>query len=351
MAFTAAAKNWRFYADDAAEPVTALANQNVTLTMTERRQVVRLRLGIKETTGASGSGAVSLRVATSPSGPWADVGEGSAFDYADGLGTAGAALARLKLTGTTVAGYYHETSATAEAWDATQPVVEMDFALVVDQASAATTYYFAPVVGATQVTAFDVDITVTTASWSANPITSTIIKRQMLVTTSDTSQDALISTLADSVLATMEARLGRTLTSAAYTDVYDGNGRRTLYLRHDPVTAVSSITRDGAAVEFGMTAVWPPATAVLTDGMALTLTDDTVWTLGVANVIVSYTAGWVTPPDDLVTAGALWVVQLFRTGRRFPVSAESRGSLSDQGGEMPGYVSYAIDTWKRDALW
>lgn len=184
-----------------------------------------------------------------------------------------------------------------------------------------------------------------------NPLTASAIKRRLLIQTTALSsdQEAVISSLADSVLAVMEERLGRRLGSYSYTEAYDGNGHRKLYLKHDPVSAVSSVTLDGAALTVGSSAVYPPAQVTLVDEIALLLTDGTFWTPGILNVIVAYTAGWAVPPVALVDAGVAWIATLFQEGRMAGTRDKPAGSGT--GMVMPKYVEFAIETYKRDALW
>jgi hypothetical protein len=186
----------------------------------------------------------------------------------------------------------------------------------------------------------------------ANPITVTAIKGRMLIQQTLTEdQEALISSIAGSVLGVMEARLGRRLSVHDYVEAYDGNDRRTLYLRNDPVVEVVSITRDGAPVRFDAAPSYPPPTVSLLDGMALMLNDGSTWSEGLSNIVVSYKAGWAAPPVDLIDAGCLWTVEQFQTGRRFPTAPDRNASLNDRGVGIPPYVAMAIETHKRDALW
>ena len=129
---------WRWYADDGAEPTTALANEVVRPTLTNSN-IIRLRLQITEMGGAAGSGAVTLQYSTDDVN-FTAFGSSNHWNYANGQATEGNTIAANKLVGGL--GKYHESGTVSESWLASQ-ALEMDFAAQqTGTASAGTIYYF-----------------------------------------------------------------------------------------------------------------------------------------------------------------------------------------------------------------
>jgi len=157
----------------------------------------------------------------------------------------------------------------------------------------------------------------------ANPITPALIQAHLLLATINADQTTLLTAIASAVRSEIERETGRTFESAAYTEAYDGNGRAVLYLRHDPILTVTSITLDGSAltVGAGTSPVYPPVQCVWDGDVkrigCIRLTDGSAFSYGIQNVIVTYTAGWGTAPDSLVRAGVMWSSHIFTAGR-FP---------------------------------
>jgi hypothetical protein len=102
-----------------------------------------------------------------------------------------------------------------------------------------------------------------------------------------------ISAAINAATAAINNYCNRVLTSATYTgEIYDGNDRDYLYLRQYPITAVASITLDDTALTV--------TTDYEIDTQALYRED--YWTAGRRNIVVTYTAGYTTIPEDLVMA-------------------------------------------------
>lgn len=93
-----------------------------------------------------------------------------------------------------------------------------------------------------------------------------------------------------------EQHVERTLSSGARTERRSGKGGNVLYLKNYPITAVSLLTIDGTTY----TASDGTTTGYLIndDGMSLTLIG-ACFNVGVKNIVVNYTAGYTTIPDDV----------------------------------------------------
>ena len=134
----------------------------------------------------------------------------------------------------------------------------------------------------------------------------------------DTTYDAVVASAIAVVQDKIERFLGFAVDSATYTDQpHDGTGTETLYLNAYPVTAVSAVKilsnsgttttlasseyradlntyNTGKIVRLSGGFGWPE------DGCGA------VWPEGFQNILVTYTAGWATIPDDLQYAA--WVL-------------------------------------------
>jgi len=143
--FTPRTRNWRWMADNAAEPTVALANENVQPTLADSTSKIRLRVCLAELNQKADT-AVTITVRysvnsdmSSPQTP----GAAAHWNYADGLGTEGSATTTYLLTDTTTHSEYCE-SATNIISVAINSANEIDICLVPVTANvtADTVYYF-----------------------------------------------------------------------------------------------------------------------------------------------------------------------------------------------------------------
>ena len=119
--------------------------------------------------------------------------------------------------------------------------------------------------------------------------------------------------------------------SGSYTEVYDGPGYATLILNHAPIISITSVTtdEDGLLPSGDYTFKSDPGFLYYKD------TDDVlyVWPRGIANITVSYTAGYTTIPADLQGVCMMLTEDLLRN------SGGSRGYKSETVGRYQ-YVRY-----------
>jgi len=172
------------------------------------------------------------------------------------------------------------------------------------------------------------------------------IKGYLGIPAANTSQDTWLTALQPAAEAVVSEFTGRRFESQNYTEFYNGNNRRELALRWRPVTAVASVYLDYAGA-FGHNPSSPfPASTLLADGVSYVLDWDgpnavqsrsglllrlnTVWpelprsysaprslTLDTGplygNIKVTYTAGYVTVPEDIQYAVAFLCSYMKRT--------------------------------------
>jgi hypothetical protein len=141
----------------------------------------------------------------------------------------------------------------------------------------------------------------------------------------DTAQDAAISAIIPAASATVEQAIDRPATQAAIAnEVHDGNGSARLWVRRWPIASISQLTIDGQSVS-ASDFLWADRTVTLLRGRR--------FTLGTGNILVSYTGGWVTLPDD-VRQAVFYTVQamLYAAAADPNLLSESTGGVF--GGTM-----------------
>jgi hypothetical protein len=150
--FTPYTRNWKWYANNAAEPSTQLANENTKPTLTDD-SIVRLRVNVCEEGGANGTNSAwSLQYDTTSSftSPQ-DLGAAQHWNYADGAATEGSTISGFLLSDTNFLGLYYE-SGTYSNLLGKDDDEESDFAIQpTANVSAETTYYFRVLIGGTPI--------------------------------------------------------------------------------------------------------------------------------------------------------------------------------------------------------
>lgn len=108
--------------------------------------------------------------------------------------------------------------------------------------------------------------------------------------------DLQLQIIVDSVSRIIQERIGREILSQEYADeTHDGHGYPPLYLHRRPLTAVSSVMiNDVEATDYKIRS---------TEESELNKSELIgSWQVGVANIKVTYTAGYSAVPDDLKMA-------------------------------------------------
>lgn len=175
------------------------------------------------------------------------------------------------------------------------------------------------------------------------------VKAHLGIKDTDTNSDSILTWLITAASQWVIKQLGdRPIKSADYTDFFDGDGSRSLTLRHAPVTAVSRVQVDDDDPI--------PARATVTgegyveDNGRLKLTPQYAFTPGIKNVEVRYTAGYATVPEDLEQAVVMWVAELHRGRDRTGLASRSSpqgDTLSFRPDAVPVYVDLTMQSYKR----
>jgi uncharacterized phiE125 gp8 family phage protein len=118
------------------------------------------------------------------------------------------------------------------------------------------------------------------------------------LTNVSTDTAAELQRLVTAVSRWIQSKISRTIPSQAYTDTLDGQGGTRMILGNYPVAAVASVTIDGNLIPQS-TGPAIPGWVLANDGVSLR---GYVFTRDLANVVISYTAGYASVPDDLEQA-------------------------------------------------
>jgi hypothetical protein len=146
----------------------------------------------------------------------------------------------------------------------------------------------------------------------------------------------ILDALGSACQASVEKKIGRTLALKDYIEVYTGNNKPKLFLRHDPIWTLASVSINGTTQtvqpSFVASPTFPLSTIAIDPGQeAIVLTNGDIFDASrPLNVIVAYSAGLagggdLTPPDDLVFAITYWASMLFRDRDRIGLGSDMIG--------------------------
>lgn len=129
--------------------------------------------------------------------------------------------------------------------------------------------------------------------------------------------------------------------TADYSETYSGNGASRLFLRNWPVTGITALTINGVAITASTAWNTPGYTfdktsLILRPGtLAFPNTVPGIFTKGIANVQVSYTAGFATIPADLAQAAIEIAANTYVKGQN-----PMKSSISSGVGGATGTVKF-----------
>lgn len=159
--------------------------------------------------------------------------------------------------------------------------------------------------------------------------------------------------MADAVTSRIESITRMSFVTRDFTDKYDGDGSNSLFLRHFPVVAISSLTIADS----------PDATpTVLVEGTDFDVNlrigeirlRNYPFFKGFQNVVCTYSAGYgaqdaATLPQDVVHAGLDWIKALYDEGAAGATAASSisigNSTFILKPGPAPPGVQLVLDHW------
>ena len=155
------------------------------------------------------------------------------------------------------------------------------------------------------------------------------VKDWLGLTSKASSDDAVLEILIAGVSAALESWLGRTFEATAYSETRNGTGKTEIMVKQYPIISVASVTVNGNAI----------AARTSPCGSGWVNDDDTIYLSGscfhrgIQNIVLSYSAGYATIPDDLAQATTEFVAFLYRERDRIGLSSKSQGA-----GETTAYL-------------
>lgn len=143
---------------------------------------------------------------------------------------------------------------------------------------------------------------------SSTIVTLNDMKSFLGIPSTQTGKDTLLENLLDSYNDMIEDYLGVTCINSSYTEVYDGDGADTLFVKHYPIVSVTSLSIDGDIISSSDYKIYSKEGYIrYTEG---------VFTKDFKNVSIIYTAGYGASANDvsnvLKLALKTWVARVFK---------------------------------------
>lgn len=160
----------------------------------------------------------------------------------------------------------------------------------------------------------------------------------------DAADDRLLTELIEGATSRIQQLTQRRLFEATQVEVRDGHGRPSMMMRERPVSAVSSVRINGAEVparvSYGQAGFFHDTASVHLSGR--------VFTAGMGNVEITYTAGYASIPWDLQVACAEMVIERLKGIDRLGISSKSLAGehISYMDGSAPPTALSVIETYR-----
>lgn len=157
-------------------------------------------------------------------------------------------------------------------------------------------------------------------------------------------QDPMLARLITAASRTIEAYIGRRIASQSYTEVRHGHGGVQMAFANTPVTAVSLVKVDGAAIplspDLGHLGYFFSPTMLYLVGCS--------FTRGAGNVEIAYTAGYAATPSELEQACIELVALRFKERDHIGQdSASMQGQNITFSQEMPAHLKAVLNDYKK----
>jgi hypothetical protein len=139
-----------------------------------------------------------------------------------------------------------------------------------------------------------------------------------------TTDDVLLTRLISAVSEYIQTWLNRSLASQSYTEFRDGHGGTRLMFADYPVTAVASVSVDGATI--------PAAQSVTGTGYRFNATSlmlsGYLFSRGMGNVAIAYTAGFTSTPNEIEQACIELVAMRYKERERIGIVSKGMAGES-----------------------
>ncbi|MFQ5863160.1 MAG: head-tail connector protein [Candidatus Brocadiales bacterium] len=155
---------------------------------------------------------------------------------------------------------------------------------------------------------------------------------------SGTSEDALLSRLADWATDLIHSYCGRIFPGASYDEYYDGDGTEGLLANQYPISAVTSLEVNGISKD--------ASTYTLYGQLGLLKLKSGTFPKGKKNVRLQYTAGYSTIPKDLEQAAIELVALKYYDRGRNRLGIDAKAGISYVP-HLPKEIREVLDLYKR----
>lgn len=167
------------------------------------------------------------------------------------------------------------------------------------------------------------------------------VKNYLGVKATDAFDTTLCANLIVSVTAFIDEYTDRNFDTLTFTnEQYNGNNNPGLYMRNWPLQKVSAVSIDDVAV--------PSSSFYIAGKRTIGLKDGRVFTRGLGNVLVTYTAGYATVPKHVAQAATEMVAFKYRERVRLGESSKSIAgeSITWDLAEIPASAKVILDHMK-----
>lgn len=180
---------------------------------------------------------------------------------------------------------------------------------------------------------------------------TTLVKVKEYLGITDTASDTLLTDLLARLQVAAETYLDRKIEQATYTEQYDGDETDRLITLQWPIISVTSV-HDDQDRAFGAATLIATADYVLYKDRGIIRLDGLVFSSGIQNIKVVYTAGYATVPADLAQALIELIADRFRQKENQGLESLSIGaySVSFTGEDLPDEVKATFDAYRRTRI-
>lgn len=171
----------------------------------------------------------------------------------------------------------------------------------------------------------------------------------------DTSQDTKLDRLITAASRRIMSFCDRRFVEETYTEVQHGRRSNSLLLRHFPATSVTSLHIDNEGT-FGAETLVDATEYTLLDSSLLVMRSGRRFHVGVANVQVVYTAGYLFTdlPEDLKD-NANWLVEyMYQMSDDRRIGLQNKGKSGENTSyvtDIPDFVKTGLMPYKRSHEW
>ena len=151
---------------------------------------------------------------------------------------------------------------------------------------------------------------------------TTLANVKQWVNVTSSTDDSLLTRLITSVSNFIQTWLNRALSSATYTETYDGPIGTRMLVANYPVTAIASLSIDGATIPLSTDVT---VAGYVLDTYGVILRGNYSFGNGRSNVEITYTAGYSVIPVEIEQAAIELVALRYAERRRPGVSSQTIG--------------------------